>query len=226
MKPLWNRLMARVDALSLRERVLLFAGVIAIFAVLTDYLFVTPLTQQQKILSQNIDQQSEDSESRRDQLLTDLKKRDRERVVAISSDLSNLQAQINELDLEISNMGSSPVDASALPVLLDRVLKRTERVALVKITSLKPETAEARTPAPSTLLAPAAASQTGVAAAPSPPARPALDVTLAGNYLDVMEYLQNLEKSLPSVRWSAMRLTTDTVPPQVTVRMLLPAGAQ
>ncbi len=201
MKALWSRLMSRVDALSLRERVLMFAGAIAILALLTDTFFVTPLTQQQKKLSQSIDQQSEDSESRHDQLLADLKKRDRERVVTITSDLSRLQGDIEAVDREIATMGASPVDATALPVLLDRVLKKTDKVAVVKVVSFKAEP-----PATPT----------------SPPMRAALDITLSGGYLDLMDYLVNLEKSLPSVRWSAVRVNAASAPTQVTVRMLLP----
>ena len=213
MRVLWNRMMARLDALSLRERVLVFAGVVALFAALTDWLFVTPLTHQQKLLTQSIDQQSEDSEARRDQLQSSLQKHDRERVVSISSELGKLQADIDAVDAEIAAMTASPIDTSALPALLERVLKRSDRVAVVKIASLKGETPSAA----------ALAANPSLLAAP--PARAALDITLSGSYLDLMDYLVNLEKSLPSVRWSAVKLSADTTPPQVTVRMLLTGGA-
>ncbi len=209
MKVMWNRLMARLDALSLRERVLLFGGVIAVFAVLTDWLFVTPLTQQQRMLTQSIDLQSEDSEARRDQLLATLQKRDRERVVSINSDLGKLQSEIDVLDRDIAGMSSASVDTTALPALLDRVLKKTDRVSVVKVASLKGEL-------------PSAAALAGNPSVAATPARPALDITLSGGYLDLMEYLVNLEKALPWVRWSALKMSTESSPPQVTVRMLLP----
>jgi len=211
MRVMWNRLMSRLDALSLRERILVFAGVIALFAALTDWLFVTPLTQQQRLLTQSIDQQSDDSEARRDQLQSNLQKHDREKVVSISSDLGKLQGEIDAVDAEIAAMTASPIDTSALPVLMERVLKKTDRVSVVKIASLKGDTPSAA----------ALAANPSLAAAPQ---RAALDITLSGSYLDLMDCLVSLEQALPSVRWSALRLAADTVPPQVTVRLLV-AGA-
>jgi hypothetical protein len=41
-----------------------------------------------------------------------------------------------------------------------------------------------------------------------------------------MEYLAALEAALPQARWSALRLTAETVPPQLSVRIAAPRDSR
>jgi hypothetical protein len=52
-----------------------------------------------------------------------------------------------------------------------------------------------------------------------------LDITLAGGYLDLMEYLATLEAALPLARWSALRVSAETAPAQAAVRIVTPRSA-
>jgi len=59
MKERWDQLVAKIDAMSLRERALIFAAVAFALVAMIDSFFLNPLLQQQKRLSSQVVQQQE-----------------------------------------------------------------------------------------------------------------------------------------------------------------------
>lgn len=202
----WKRLTARVNALTLRERFLLFAGVVAVLGAITEVLFISPLREQQKTLVAQIDKKSSDMEIRADEINLELLKRGRDRATLLNADILRVQADLDAVEREIAALSASGGDAVAMSAMLARVLQRSEKVGLVRIVQVGADVARA---------APAASA--GIT-------RGGLDITLSGGYLDLMEYLAALEKALPRARWGALRLNADAVPAQVTVRIVTTAG--
>jgi MSHA biogenesis protein MshJ len=209
MMALWKRLTARVDSFSLRERVLLFACVVVVLGVLTDLIFVEPLVAQQKLVARQIDQKSADAEAQRDKLVAQLRQRDRQRAIVLDAETRKLQAEIDVIEREIAALNTAG-EATQVQSILGRVLRRTDRVTLVRVVSAGAEGGAA------------AIVSANAASAPAP--KGGLDITLVGGYLDLMDYLAALERALPNVRWGAVHFKADAVPAQVTVRIVTQAG--
>lgn len=200
MKAWWTRVAGRVNAMSLRERFLLFLCGVAILGAVTYLLFIAPLARLQEQRAKQFEMRSAGVEQQLGRIQVEILQRRRSRAAEIGSDIAGLQVEIDAVEREIAELSQSASAAVAVPAMLRRVLRRTDKVALLRVSS-----ADAAAPAAGAL-----GSGSG------------LDITLAGGYLDLMEYLATLEGALPLARWSALRFSGETVPPQVAVRVATP----
>ncbi len=207
MKKQWTRLLARLNIMTVRERLLLVTGVVALLSALTDFIFIEPLYKKQKLLAEQIDRESGVKAVQRERLQFELMKRGRENAAELNISLRNVQSDIDTVEKEISTLSGSNNDLLTQPAMLARVLKRTDKVSLVRVASAGAENSVAASP--------------GAVGAP----RAGLDITLAGSYLDLMDYLASLEKAIPQARWSGITLSTASTPPQVTVRIAAAGGS-
>ena len=194
----WESLVARVNAMKRRERLLLFAAIVVLLGAVTNQLFIAPLTRLQAQRAREIDTSSEAMEAQRLKLERSLAASRRARMAELEGQIAAAQSEIEAADRAIASISASATDEAALNAVLTRSLAGTRKVALLRVS-----TAEA-------------------AAAGAPASGRGVDITLGGDYLDLMEYLAALEAALPQARWSALRLTAETTPVQVSVRIATP----
>lgn len=205
MKLLWGRFAARINAMTMRERFLLFACVIAVLGAITQAFFISPLNDQQKVLVAEIDKKSSDMDIRRNETNLEIFQRNRDQIMELNSNTLKVQSDLASVEREIAALSTNGIDAGAIPTMLKRVLRRSDKVTLVRVVQVGTDFS-AVVPA-------------GTQAA----SRGGLDITLAGSYLDLMDYLALLEKELPQARWGTLVLKSDTMPLQVTVRIFTTA---
>lgn len=198
----WESLVARVNAMKRRERLLLFAAIVVVLGAVTNQLFIAPLTRLQAQRAREIDRSSEAMEAQRVKLERALAESRRARVSELEGQIAAAQSEIEAADRAIASISASATDEAALRAVLARSLRGTRKVALVRV---------------STAESPAAG---------APAAGRGVDITLAGDYLDLMEYLAALEAALPQARWSALRLTAETAPVQLSVRIAAPRDSR
>ena len=91
-----------------------------------------------------------------------------------------------------------------LPVVLDRLLRSHERLTLTRLATT---TAVPRPVTPDTA-APAVRWQ-------------GVDLSVAGHYADLAQYLAELEQTLPGLRWGPLQIAAPTMPPVLSVRLML-----
>jgi MSHA biogenesis protein MshJ len=194
----WEKLVARVNAMKRRERLLLFAAIVVLLGAVTNQLFISPLTRLQAQRAREIDSSSEAMEAQRVKLEEALAGSRRARMAELEGQIAAAQSEIEAADRGIASISASATDEAALRAVLTRSLQGTRKVALLRVS-----TAEA-------------------AAGSAPASGRGVDITLGGDYLDLMEYLAALEAALPQARWSALRLTAETTPVQVSVRIATP----
>lgn len=204
LRSAWMQLSTRVDALTLRERFLLFACVTAVLGTLTYLLFIGPLGAQQKRLVEQIENRSAEMDRRIDEANAQISVQRRDRMSEINAAAVKAKSEIGVLEQEIADLSTGSVDAAAVSIILKRVLQRADRLVLVRVLPVGNELASAST----TVARTAAAAVTG------------LDMTVAGNYLDLLQYLALLEKEMPQARWGNLVMKADTMPVQLTVRIL------
>ena len=210
LKIWWGLQSARINALSLRERIFLFVSVIACCLALADVLWLSPAQMLHKQLKQRFEKQSGDLQRAREALKANAKP---VKVGAtVGEQIAAIKVQLDAVNQNIKDV--SPVTEQATPLtdVLVHFLSRHEGLTLVRITVEAPDGASVK---------PAAA---GSAPALTPTAaltRQGVELTVSGPYPELVNYVQTLEKSLPHVHWGSMTLKSEKLPPELTLQLFL-----
>lgn len=201
MKSWWPRLAARIDALSLRERVFLFVTLLVLAVLLADTLWLGPMQQRHAQAQQRLAAQETELNRLREQLRTGSAetgagRQMREELARIDERLADIERQLAALPLAAA--GQPP-----LQQVLVHFLRRHEGLVLVRTATL-----------------PVEKRQDGAQAYQ----RQALELTVAGPYAELTRYVQTLERALPALRWGEMKLDSPQQPAQLTLQVWLIGG--
>jgi MSHA biogenesis protein MshJ len=197
MKSFWAQQGKRINALTLRERTIMFVSLAVAMAALADALVLSPQGAQQKALASKMRQQATELDGLRRQLVAG--------TAAAGADtplgrLQRLRAERQAVDEQIRQHAGK--DAARLPELLAQVLKRHDKLVVLRLATAVPR-------APAEADAAAALPQLGV------------DLSLAGSYLDLVAYLAEIESTLPGVRWSELQISQAEPTPVLKLRVYL-----
>ncbi len=197
MKKWLLALAERVDAMAMRERVLLFVATLACVLAAVDTLWLAPAQEEQKRLAANLRREDADLEQMRTQLrLLGAGKS----AGAEQRDVAGMREQSLRLKQEIDALTADTKSMNGLSKVLVQFLRQQEGLTLVRVATLPPEASSARPAAP--------ASAAGGAATPALRAH-RVELALSGPYLELARYVRTLEQSLPKLHWGRLRLTSD-----------------
>lgn len=186
---LLQRQARRVDALTLRERAIMFLSVAVALVALFDHLVLSPHMAEQKAVAGQIRQGTRELEGLRAQLAPSGADGPGG---AKARELADWQAQARRLDDELTQLHAVPAGNASLPELLERVLRRHERLTLVRLATAK-DTADA-------------GARAERAALGAEPRRQAVQITMRGSYPELTQYLADTEAALPGVRWGELAI--------------------
>ncbi|MGF6180157.1 MSHA biogenesis protein MshJ [Massilia sp. UYP32] len=195
-------LRARIDALSLRERALVCLAACALLAFLGHALVLAPMEAAQEALRAQIAQQRSGMAAI-DEAITG-------RVQAFQHDPdAQARTRLNALRQEMGQLGDQllAIEHGLVPPermgpLIDGILRANGRLKLVSMRTLPVEPlAGPGTPAP----------------APAPAAAPLLyrhgiEVTVRGNYLDMVDYMSALDAMPTRMFWGRAQLDVEEYP--------------
>lgn len=200
MKAWWTKLAARIDAMSLRERVFLFFTLIILAMILADTLWLSPIQAQHKQITQRVTAQG-----------TELQRLQRELegsggpsgpAQKVRDDLAQVRERLEQVNQEIAKLPQTQLDETPLTKVLVHFLRRHEGLVLVRTATLGNDS-KAQQPA-STVVS-----------------RQGLELTVAGSYHELARYVQTLERALPALRWGTMRLVSDRQTSELTLQVWL-----
>lgn len=205
MKRWWTIITTRVDALSLRERVFLFLTLLVLCMVMANVLWLTPVQNQHRQVTQRFAAQDVELQTLREELKntsgeTGEAKLKREQ-------LAQMRERLAAVNAEIAALPQTKEDETPLAKVLVHFLRRHEGLVLVRTATLAPENRSAQgngTPA-------------GVK-------RQGLELTVAGPYAELTRYVQTLERALPALRWGTMKMNSEQQPAQLTLQVWLVGG--
>ena len=203
----WAKQAARINALSLRERVFLFLSLMACLAALADVVWLSPARVAHKQLTQRFDKQNAELQRARDALRTLVKPVDASQ--AARDELATVQTRLVTANEVIAQVMPTASEGTPLAQAMVHLLRRHEGLTLVRSAALAP--------APD---AGAPGAGTGAALAPSL-TRQGVELTVAGAYPELIRYLQALEKALPQLRWGLMKLQSEKQPPELMLQLFL-----
>ena len=230
MKQLWIRLSTRVDALSLRERIMGFAAVLALVVFAASTLVLGPLFEEQERLAALVERQQSSIVQIEGQMNQLARAAQADPNAATRTRVAEVQAEINRLGNELVAMQESLVPPERVTPLLQHMLRSNGRLRLVSLRTLPvtglseslPRAAIAGAPrGDAATLAPAAAGPNGprtsaaatvAAKQPELVYRHGVEMTLEGRYLDMVSYMASLEAMPVRLIWGDAKLDARDYP--------------
>ena len=186
MKPLLTampglqRQARRIDALTLRERAIMFVSIAVALVAAADHLVLSPRQAEQKTMATQMRQQARELDALRAQQATARADTPATRLVR---ELDTTRAEQRQVDEALARLQAGPGTGATLPDLLERVLRRHDRLTLLRLATIKPGAAAAAERAPS-----------------------AVQITMRGSYPDLAQYVADTETALPGLRWGEVAL--------------------
>ncbi|MBA4217383.1 MAG: hypothetical protein C0460_08635 [Methylibium sp.] len=197
LKAGWERQARRIDALSLRERVILLLSLVAVLAAVFDTLVLTPMTQRATLRAGAQLQQSAEVANLREQFVQASRATAADPAHPLRMRFDAAQQERQQLDAAL-RQGGTLRSAEDLAPVLQRLLDRQPDLVLERFRLLgEPPAGQSAASAPSGL------------PATLPGMRwQAMELQVQGRYADLQRYLQALETELPGLRWGEIRITT------------------
>jgi MSHA biogenesis protein MshJ len=211
MKAWWTKLAARVDALSLRERVFLFATLIVLSMLLANVLWVAPAQLLHQQITQRIATQSGELQRLRDELSSSGSANGPGQQVR--EELAQVRERLAAVNQEISRLPMAKSDEVALTKVLVHFLRRHEGLVLVRTATLDSS-------GPNTV----GGNELQALASVFTVKRQGLELTVAGPYHELTRYVQTLERALPALRWGTMRVNSEKQTTELTLQVWLLRG--
>lgn len=198
MKDFWKRQARRIDALSLRERAIMFVSLAVALVALTDALVLSPRTAEQKAVATRLRAQAAELVAMRGQLGSGGVAADTP-AGRLAQSLAAVRGEQATVDAEIARRLADGSAGARLQELLERVLRRHERLTLLRL---------ATGPAPAASAAGALPLQ-------------GVEIAVRGAYPDLTQYVADIERTLPGLRWDEMAVTRGDAGAELRARVAL-----
>lgn len=204
LKQLINQLQEKIDALSLRERAILFLAISFVLYSSVDYLLLTPLElKQQKMLEQIQSIQAENGllES---QALTIINRYRSDPDLAERQQLAQLNRAIDKANAHIDEAVAGLIPPEKMALALENLLQRQRGLTFISIDSMPAEPLLKPTNDDSTAVTNDGQLQSIY--------RHSFKLQFEGSYLDTLAYLRQLETLDWSFRWDEIDMTMQEYP--------------
>lgn len=202
-----EKIAARVDALSLRERVLIFAAVAFLVTSLIDSLVLSPLLDKQRKLSTQVVQQQEKMKEIQAQITALLQARDQDANSPQRERIRVLRQQIADGEVYLKERRDRLVPPEKMAGLLQQVLRKNGSLQLVALSTL-PVTPWIEQPADMA----EASSAVQQAVAEGQIYKHGVRITVRGGYMDLLQYVSALEKLPTQMIWSEAKMSVVQYP--------------
>jgi MSHA biogenesis protein MshJ len=216
MKKRLQNIAKKIDAMSLRERALLFGAGVAVLGFLFNVLFWSPLVAEQTKLQSRIREDQQKTAEMEVQIM--------QKVAAIKNDpdavakrrLAELQQKLQQTRLSMSEMQKGLVSPDKMAEVLEGILKRQESLRLISLKSTTPEVLNQSAPEAKTPAKAAAEPRSSVGVV----YKHGVELVVQGSYADIVNYLQALESMPWQLFWGRAVVTSEQYP-RATVTLTL-----
>ncbi len=210
LRPRLRAIGDRIDAMSLRERAIIFVALLAGVFVAADQLVLKPLSLERERVQRQLKTRQEQTQSYERQLQVMLTGTD-DPNSPVAQKILALQQQLSTLDDILSKSTGGLVSPRDMARLVEEILSRHRQLTVVRLESLAPEPIQE---------AGAAAAPAGSAAAPPTPAaggesglyKHGMRIVVKGTYHDLLAYLRTLEGLQWKVFWGKVTLEAEDYP--------------
>lgn len=204
----WARLVARIDAMSLRERVMIFAAAAFLLVFAINAMFLDPLLAEQKQLALQVVQQQAKMQAVQAQLQAVTQGKNDGAIIALRAKVRQLQQQLGAGEAYLESRRDKLVPPDRMGALLEQVLNQNGRLQLVTLETLA-ATPLLDTPA----LKPAGTAATNAVTGQERQVyKHGVRLTVRGSYADLLKYLTALEKLPTQMFWGSAKMSVQQYP--------------
>lgn len=210
------QLAARMETLSLRERGMVFGATVAVLAFAGHTFVLAPQDAKQAALRTQIDQQHAAIAAIDGEITARVEGSRIDPDAQSRARLNTMQQEMGQLGSQLLALEHGLVPPERMGPLVEGILRANGRLKLVSMRTLpaEPLAAPGATPA----AAPPAPSAVPAGAAPQAGGdvpllyRHGVEVTVRGNYLDMVDYMSALDAMPTRMFWGRARLDVETYP--------------
>jgi len=207
MKAWWNKWAERIDAMVLRERVVVFFAAGAVLVFLFQAILSGPVTTRQREVARQLAQKLVDTRLIQEQAQAVLRSRAEDPDAASRQQVEDLRKRVAELDARLAQKQSELLPPDQIPGLLEEMLRRERKLELVDLQSLPPVALFEKQAETGNAIAAAAG------AAPTIQVyRHGVELTVRGSYFDLVHYLDDLEQLPLRMFWREVDIAADEYP--------------
>lgn len=217
MKQTLPRLILKIDAMSLRERIMVFAGAALTLILLLNALLFDPQFAQQKQLSQQIKSEQSKIAEMQTEIQQKVKSRADDPDAANKELLKQLQQQSQQMHADLLGLNNVLVKPENMASVLEDILKRNGKLRLISLNTLPVSSLtsaapnEAKVPVEKGVVpTPAATAQS--LADTSQIYKHGVEIVVQGTYLDMMSYMSALEAMPWQLFWGKATMHVETYP--------------
>lgn len=219
MKQQWQQFALKFDALSVRERFMVFGASAALLIFMVVYLFVNPQLAKRKALADTIAQ--------RQQAVAAIDAEMAQRMAAHAGDpnlqdrirLERIRQEVQQMRHALQSTQNGLVAPERIVPMLQQLLKQQASLRLVSLATL-PSGAMgqgghvASKAASASAAAPAGQSPADAESAQAPAVlyRHGVEIVLRGNYLDMVNYMDAVEAMPSHVFWGKLNMQVEQYP--------------
>ena len=202
-----ENLVNKLNGMSLRERVLIFSAIAFMLIALTKSLFLDPLLAEQKKLSAKVQQQQEKMKALQAQIEASQLARKEEEHSPLRQRLTEVRQQVAEGELYLQGRRDRMVAPEEMAGLLEQMLSQNGRLHLINLKTLP--------------VAPLMVGKRETAGAQDEQLfKHGVEITLRGSYLDVLDYLSEIEQLPAQMFWGRAEMKVGR-PPEVVLTLTL-----
>ena len=216
MKQRLIQLAARIDALTLRERALVFAAAVVVVAFIGYQLVLSPIYRTQEALLEQILQQRNNMMGIDSEIVAKVEAYQVDPDAQARSRLDSIKQESARMGESLLAMQDGLVPPERMAPLVDAILRSNGRLQLLALRTLPVEAISASaTPAAAATAAVAAPAPLDAASAGKPADllyRHGVEVTVRGNYLDMINYMSALEAMPTRLFWGKAQLDVEEYP--------------
>lgn len=198
----------KVDALSLRERAIVFVACAMVLVALVSEVLLAPLHAKRKVLADQVVQQQERAKELQAQMQALLQARRDDESSPLRMHAQQLRRQLQEQDDYLEGRREHLVAPDRMADVLGRVLRDSQGVQLVEFKTLPPGPLIEAPQGGEALQPVAADGQRQIF-------RHGVQITVRGRYLDLLGYASALENLPARMYWGDASLSVDKYPDAV-----------
>lgn len=222
MKQRWQVLAARIDALSQRERAMVFVAVLATLALAAQFIVFGPLQRKQDALRTQLAQQKTTIAATNAEIVRKLELARQDPDAPLRARLQAVRGETERLSVDLRAMQRGLVPPERIAPLLESILRANGRLKLVGVRTLPVDPlssiVDAGEKAKGMPAATLAAAAPAAVKGPELLFRHGVELTARGSYLDMVDYMAALEALPTQLFWGRAQLDVEEYP---TVRLTL-----
>lgn len=213
MKAYWQRLAQKTDALTLRERSIIFATAALLLIMLVNEVLLSPQLAKQKQLSRQLQQEQAQIATIQADIQQQVGAQESGPQNAAQARLEKLKLQSAQMNATLGEMQKKLVAPDKMAELLESILRRNGKLRLLSLKSLPVTDLNApTTPAPALAGEPAKREISAENAAVTAIYKHGVEIVVQGSYVDMMSYLDALESMPWQLFWGKAQMTMEAYP--------------